>query len=143
MDSCELPSEHSRLSEFLLSMPPGPIWLFFGCRGAADYLYEKELSEFVESQALTHLEVAMSRVGNNKVYVTHKIREQGVQLVQMLLNNNAYIFVCGDGNHMAKDVFAAFKDVLLQHGPNLNEEEVNGVLAELKSSKRYLQDVWS
>jgi sulfite reductase alpha subunit-like flavoprotein len=36
----DLPVEETPLEKFLHSVPPGPIWLFFGCRNQDDFLYE-------------------------------------------------------------------------------------------------------
>jgi sulfite reductase alpha subunit-like flavoprotein len=75
-------------------------------------------------------------------YVTHKLRERGAEIAHLLLHQGAYMYVCGDGNHMAKGVSGAVLEALVQHG-DMSEEEAAMLLQDLKCRRRYLQDIWS
>ena len=90
--------------------------MFFGCRTEQDFLYRKELEEYLVDESLATLDVAMSRVkpGGEKVYVTHKLKERGAEIAKLVIEEGAYIYVCGDGNHMAKDVHKALIDALVE-----------------------------
>ena len=82
-------------------------WLFFGCRRKdEDYLYEADFNAFVENKTLTRLVSAFSREdpSGKKVYVQHKLAEHEEKMRDLILREKAYVFVCGDGAHMAKDV---------------------------------------
>lgn len=139
----DLPAEHSRVNDFLLQSTPGFTYLFYGCRNDADFLFRPELEGFLSSKALGCLSVAMSRVDKDKkVYVTHKIRDAGEELTKAILHENAYVFICGDGNSMAKDVNLALQESLMKWG-ELSESEAVSLLADLKAKKRYVLDVWS
>ena len=58
------------------------------------------------------------------------------------LRNNASVFVCGDGQNMARDVHQCLQDVLQLHG-NLSMKEAQDTLVELAKRGRYVKDVWS
>lgn len=72
--------------------------LFFGCRHRdIDYIYRDELEAYQSSGTLSQLHVAFSRDGNRKVYVQHLLADQdnAATLAKLLLECNAYVFVCG------------------------------------------------
>ena len=59
-----------------------------------------------------------------------------------LIDKGGYVFVCGDGAHMAKDVNAALQSAIKEHG-GLTEEDAAKRMAALVHEKRYIRDVWS
>lgn len=138
----DLPIDSIQCSSDILGTEMGDILLFFGCRNEKDFLYKERLLHFKESGVLTELFVAMSRTQADKIYVTHKIREHGGRLVDLILNQGAFIFVCGDGNNMAKDVQVAFKTILMEEG-HKSDLEAEEILRMLKNENRYVLDVWS
>jgi len=44
---------------------------------------------------------------------------------------------------MAKDVYAAFKSVLMKYSCHNTEEAADSVLTDLKHRRRYVLDIWS
>jgi|TARA_B110000208_G_C11777622_1_gene432653 sulfite reductase alpha subunit-like flavoprotein len=121
--------------------------LFFGCRSSAkDYIFEAELARFESEGLLTKLHTAFSRDQATKVYVQHRLREAGAVLAQLILEEGAFIYVCGDGQRMAADVHRALEDVLAEHGKVcLAREGVSASekLAALAERGAYVRDVWS
>ena len=77
----------------------GPMTLFFGNRSAAtEFLYEAELKAYAREGLLT-LHTAFSREkGKPKEYVQDKMRTEEAQeaLVDALLTNKGYLYVCGN-----------------------------------------------
>ena len=57
---------------------PGPNWLYFGHqRSDFDFFYEDELKAMRSSGLLTRLTLAWSRDGKERIYVQHRIRDDG------------------------------------------------------------------
>ena len=142
LSSDDLPHECNNVGRFIQSTPAGPVTLFFGCRDDKDYLYREELEKHVREGTLTSLHVARSRLTAEKEYVTHKLKERGAELARFILHEGGYVYICGDGNSMAKDVYSAIKQVLQDHGA-LSEDEAEEALDDLKLRRRYIMDIWS
>jgi len=146
----------------------GDMYLFFGCRRADwDYLYANDFVEFVESGVLTQLHVAFSReaavaaphatqggsgvaaaavpVTPAKFYVQDRMKLQGRMLAELLLNKGAYLYVCGDGTRMARDVREAVVELLQMHG-GLSADEARQRVDYWRSRQgkeaTYVEDIW-
>ena len=142
LEENDLPSESNQVGEFIKSVCPGPIYLFYGCRGDADYLFREELTQYQKNGTLSVLDVAKSRVGPEKVYVTHKLLARGATIAQLLIKETAHLYICGDGNHMARDVGAAVRDILIEHG-GLTPTQADEMIVDMKQRRRYVLDIWS
>lgn len=172
LDECDLPCESNKVGSYIHSVKPNEIWLFYGCRTHDDYLFPKELAFYQEQHILTHFEIAMSRLGllqqyrkgqspegtsltesekvaspsavSSKYYVTDKLLEQGKRIYELIMNENGYVYICGDGNAMAKDVQRVLKEIIQQYSPSspCSEEEANKVITELRTRRRLLLDIW-
>jgi sulfite reductase (NADPH) flavoprotein alpha-component len=119
----------------------GDNWLVFGDRNfASDFLYQLEWLRYRKDGILTRLDVAFSRDRAEKVYVQHRIREQGRDLYAWL-ERGAHLYVCGDATRMAVDVHNALLEVVEEQG-GLSPERAAEYLNELKSARRYQRDVY-
>ncbi len=121
----------------------GRNWLFFGDQHAkTDFLYSEEFAAAQKSGHLHKLSTAFSRDQADKIYVQHRMEEEGAELWRWL-EKGAYFYVCGDAKRMAKDVHASLLKIVSQHGgktPEQAEEWVSVTFA--KTEKRYLKDVY-
>src|SRR5690606_6810073 len=82
----------------------GRNWLFFGNpHFASDFLYQTEWQQALRDGSLHRLDLAFSRDQAQKVYVQDKLRERASDLFDWI-QSGAYVYVCGDATHMAKDV---------------------------------------
>jgi sulfite reductase (NADPH) flavoprotein alpha-component len=119
----------------------GKNWLFFGNPNyTQDFLYQIEWQRFVKDGVLDKVSLAFSRDQEEKIYVQHRITEQGAELFSWL-EDGAYVYVCGDAEHMAKDVHEALVAVVQQHGGK-DPQEAESYLSELRRAKRYQKDVY-
>ncbi len=119
----------------------GRNWLFFGEQHEkTDFYYRDELSEMHESGFLTRLDLAFSRDQAEKIYVQDRMCARGAELWAWL-EEGAHFYVCGDAARMAKDVDAALKAVVAEHG-GLSDDKANEYVARLAKERRYVRDVY-
>ncbi len=120
----------------------GENWLFFGNPNFnTDFLYQTELQEYLKTGILSKVELAFSRDQAEKIYVQDRLLENAAEIWQWLNEKGAYLYVCGDMNHMAKDVEAALLDIIQAQGGK-NREQAEAYLKGLKKDKRYQRDVY-
>ena len=113
---------------------PGNHWLFFGERNRAfDFYYE----DFLTTLPNLRLSTAFSRDQEEKVYVQHRMLEEGADLWQWI-NSGATIYICGDARHMAKDVTTALHTIIEEHG-NLDGK---AYIKALRKEKRLRLDIY-
>jgi len=126
----------------------GNIALYFGCRFQDhDWLYKTEMEEFLSKGIISHLSVALSRDSlHPKSYVQDKLKGDADLISKMITEQQAHIYICGDGNAMAKDVQNVLIDILAQHAFGTDADATNKArdyLNDLKMKKKLLLDVWS
>ncbi|HEX7517323.1 MAG TPA: sulfite reductase subunit alpha [Chthoniobacterales bacterium] len=120
----------------------GKNWLFFGSQHEhCNYFYKEELDELKRDGVLTRLDCAWSRDQEGKSYVQHKMLEYAAEIWKWMDSEGAQFFVCGDARRMAKDVDAALRKIIQEHGGK-SEEQTNEFVEKLKSDKRYKRDVY-
>ncbi len=108
-----------------------PAHLFWGGRSEqSDFLYQGELKTCVETGQLTQLSTAFSR-DQSPAYVQTRLKEQSSEVAR-LISEGAEILICG-GVNMAQDVARTLDEILMPNGTSV---------AQLKSQKRYLEDVY-
>lgn len=128
------------MQERMAQNAQGKNWLFFGERRQAyDFLYEDYWKQLTTAEKL-RLDVAFSRDQDYKIYVQHRMEEHGEELYQWI-NQGAYIYVCGDIHHMAKDVEKTLQNIIQKYG-SFDELESKNYLKKLRLEKRYLRDVY-
>jgi sulfite reductase (NADPH) flavoprotein alpha-component len=120
----------------------GKNWLFFGEQHAAtDFFYNDEWNSFIADGTLSKLTTAFSRDQEQKIYVQHRLKENGAEFWDWLQNGGAYFYVCGDASRMAKDVENALIEIAQEHGGK-SADDAKAWVEELKHAKRYRKDVY-
>lgn len=120
----------------------GKNWLFFGAqKEGCDYSYREDFDRFKSDGILTRLDCAWSRDQAYKIYVQDRMLENAAEIWRWLDAEGAQFFVCGDARRMAKDVDAALRRIVQEHGGK-SVGEANEYVEKLKSDKRYKRDVY-
>jgi sulfite reductase alpha subunit-like flavoprotein len=119
----------------------GKIQVFFGCRRADhDWLFREEMTQLKNEGVVSELYTAFSRQ-EPKQYVQDIIVHDEVcraSIVQLILQDNASVYICGDGNQMAKDVQNAIVEVL-----STQVKDAPAYLEKMKTQRRLLMDIWT
>jgi sulfite reductase (NADPH) flavoprotein alpha-component len=119
----------------------GKSWLFFGERNFTyDFLYQLEWLDWLESGALSRIDLAFSRDQPEKIYVQHRLWERRADLLKWI-EDGAHLYVCGDEKGMAKDVDATLVKLLAEPAKG-DLEAGRARLKELSKAGRYQRDVY-
>ncbi|KAL1652152.1 hypothetical protein SLS58_000277 [Diplodia intermedia] len=121
----------------------GKTVLFFGCRRRdEDFLYKEEWEQYQKDLGdKFEMHTAFSREGPNKVYVQHKI-EENAEIVDQLLQQKAYFYVCGDAANMARAVNDLLGQIISKQR-GLPESKGEEIVKSMRASNQYQEDVWS
>lgn len=121
----------------------GKTLLFYGCRREdEDFLYKEEWPVYAKTLGEAfEFETAFSRENpTKKVYVQDKILARAEQ-INKLLEDGAFIYVCGDASKMARDVQSTLTKILAKER-NVSSERAAELIRSLKTQNRYQEDVW-
>jgi len=118
--------------------------LFFGCRNREELIYGDEIEglkgEVEGKSGEIEVVTAFSRTGGKKVYVQDRVEEREEEVVRMLLEENAYFYICGSAG-MARDVAARLADVMKKR-MGWGEEECREWSEGVRRGRRWQEDVW-
>ncbi|KAJ0183465.1 hypothetical protein K1T71_001441 [Dendrolimus kikuchii] len=120
----------------------GEIWLYFGCRDAnLDFIYKKELYEYLNKGILNKMSTAFSRMEDSKFkYVQDALINDGQNIVK-LIKDGAHIFICGDLKTMAGEVKDILVNSLVKYDGK-SKEEAEKYISDMQKDNRYLIDAW-
>jgi sulfite reductase (NADPH) flavoprotein alpha-component len=119
----------------------GRNWLFFGEQHfTSDFLYQTEIQNWYDTGVLTKISLAFSRDQQEKIYVQHRMLENGAELYSWL-EGGASFFVCGKKDPMSADVEKTLLSIIEKYG-NKSPEGAKEFLEELEESGRYEKDVY-
>ncbi len=119
----------------------GKNWLFFGDQHfVTDFLYQTEVQNWVETGVLTKVSTAFSRDQEEKIYVQHRMMEQGAEFFQWL-QSGSYVYICGTKHPMSVDVEQTLLQIIEKFG-NRSKEEAEKYLEAMEEDGRYEKDVY-
>ncbi|XP_046839565.1 nitric oxide synthase, brain-like isoform X2 [Xenia sp. Carnegie-2017] len=131
--------KHQRTS---LGQTWGPMSLYFGCRMAQhDNIYKNETNHAMKEGGLDNVYTAFSREPNiPKTYVQDLIKQNVVEIYDMLVNKRGHFYVCGDVS-MANDVHTSLEHALQQEGTKQNKNTKDFV-GNMKNNGVYHEDIF-
>lgn len=121
----------------------GEMVLFFGCRRAGeDYIYREELEGFEgELGGRLRIVTAFSREeGQPKRYVQDRVRELGADVVRLVLEGGASMYMCGRAS-MAREVGGVVGE-LVGKEKRWGQEQIKEWTERMKRSRTWQEDVW-
>lgn len=124
------------------------LYLYYGCRRRDDdFLYREEWDEYAkELDNKLKLRVSFSREvfkpDGSKLYVQDLIWEDRAYIADAILNKRGYVYICGEGKNMCKDVEDTLARVFAE-AKNTNDEDGRAELKQLHDKNRIMLDVWS
>lgn len=121
----------------------GEMVLFFGCRRPAeDYIYREELEGFErELGGRLRIVTAFSREeGAPKTYVQDRVRELGADVVRLVLEGGASVYMCGRAS-MAREVGGVVGE-LVGKEKGWGQEQIKEWTERMKRSRTWQEDVW-
>jgi cytochrome P450 / NADPH-cytochrome P450 reductase len=144
-----------RAAQRARGVPVATSLLFFGCRTSEDdYLYEDELRSY-EADGVVKVDAVFSREGNpERRYVQDAIIGRADEVWDLIENQRANIYICGNANTMAPGVRTALIQVFRMKSSELrasaSHEQLqksasmdgNNWLAGLRADGRFLEDIW-
>ncbi|MCJ1399727.1 NADPH-cytochrome P450 reductase [Xylographa trunciseda] len=122
----------------------GKTILFFGCRRSTeDFLYKDEWDKFAADLGPSfELVAAFSREQSQKIYVQHRLGEHAKEVNDLLQNQKANFYVCGDAANMAREVSNKLVQIISEER-GIPLEKAEEVVKSMRSSGQYQEDVWS
>jgi sulfite reductase (NADPH) flavoprotein alpha-component len=119
----------------------GRNWLFFGERNfVSDFFYQTEIQQYHATGLLQQVNLAFSRDSEQKLYVQHRMAEQGKEVFKWL-EDGAYFYVSGSKVPMSQQVEETLINIVSEHGGK-TETEAKAYLDNLKKEGRYQKDVY-
>lgn len=78
---------------------------------------------------------AFSREGSKKVYVQHRLKEMA-KVVNELLEQKAYFYVCGDAANMAREVNTVLAQIMAEQR-GIPESKAEDIVKSMRASNQY------
>lgn len=115
----------------------GMTLLFFGCRRQNDdFLYREEWTEYKKVLGCKFdIITAFSREGPTKIYVQDCLKQHASR-VNILIDQGAYFYVCGDASKMAHEVNLVLK-MILAGQRSISAPESEKIIKDMRLGNRY------
>ncbi|KAF8332824.1 uncharacterized protein EI90DRAFT_3054562, partial [Cantharellus anzutake] len=134
-----------RALQVSLGKSVGPLVYYFGSRHRSqEYLYGEEIEAYIKDGIIAHAGLAFSRDSDSKVYIQHKMRNDGKMLADMISGDGpdtkdsekGVFYLCGP-TWPVPDVFEALVNALVKYSGR-DKSEAGAYLESLKEQERYV-----
>ncbi|RDW69247.1 hypothetical protein BP6252_08267 [Coleophoma cylindrospora] len=134
-------AERCRLAT--LGKQVGKMELYFGCRTSDEFLYKNELDD-MGNNGMLEIVPAYSRSEinswNGRMYVQDKMQARLPELLKLLLEENAAIYMCGSAA-MARSAGTVIREAVRDHNA-WDADRANEWVETVKRTRRWQEDVW-
>lgn len=131
-----------------LTRSVSPVLFFFGCRNEEnDFLHKNFWLSHAQNDGVLSTNqgggffVAFSRDQPQKVYVQHKMKEEGKRIWN-LLTAGAAIYIAGSSTKMPADVTATLEEIIMEES-GIPKESAAKWLRLLEKAGRFFIEAWS
>lgn len=139
---------HERARLATMGRTVGKTILFYGCRTSADMLYTDELADisttlgdaFEIVHAFSREEKVMVEGRELKAYVQHRVNSRFEEVRQMLMDDNACLYICGSAG-MGRDVVEALASKF-EATIGWSREAFGEWSKQQKKKRKWFEDVW-
>jgi len=118
-----------------------PMLLFFGARNRIEYSYEEEFDKYHEEGPLTKISLALSREQKEKIYVTHRLKEEQDMVYDLIHEQNGNLYLCGPGGNVPPQVRAAVVTSIIECGGH-SAEYAEKYVMDMQINGRYNVEAW-
>jgi len=119
----------------------GPMALFFGARNRAEYSYEAEFDKHQQDGVLNHIVLALSREQKEKIYVTHRLKQEKQMIYDLIHEGSGNLYLCGPGGNVPPQVRQAVVDAVKDCGGH-SAEYAEQYVQDMQISGRYNVEAW-
>lgn len=119
-------------------------WLFYGFRNrACDFLFQKELDNYLESGLISKLITCISREpdSGHPRYVQDAIRLHAHEIMDLMFGTSSRLYICGDELTMISGVNDALCDILVDY-QRIEVSEARQKLRLWNSENKIVRDIW-
>jgi len=119
----------------------GPIALFFGARNRAEYSYEAEFEKYHQDGLLTHIHLALSREQKEKIYVTHRLKQNKELVYDLIHQKEGNFYLCGPGGNVPGQVRTCVIEAIRDVGGH-SQEYAEKYVQDMQINGRYNVEAW-
>eukprot|EP00933_Yihiella_yeosuensis_P019667 TRINITY_DN15891_c2_g1_i1.p1 TRINITY_DN15891_c2_g1~~TRINITY_DN15891_c2_g1_i1.p1 ORF type:complete len:1850 (-),score=463.66 TRINITY_DN15891_c2_g1_i1:474-6023(-) len=119
----------------------GRMALFFGARNRQEYSYEQEFNEYQKEGVLQDIVLALSREQKEKIYVTHRLKQEAEMIYELIHQQEGNLYLCGPGGNVPPQVRQAVIDAIHNVGGH-SKEYAEKYVEEMQINGRYNVEAW-
>eukprot|EP00930_Biecheleria_cincta_P040888 TRINITY_DN279_c0_g1_i4.p1 TRINITY_DN279_c0_g1~~TRINITY_DN279_c0_g1_i4.p1 ORF type:complete len:1874 (+),score=404.50 TRINITY_DN279_c0_g1_i4:640-5622(+) len=119
----------------------GDMALFFGARNRQEYSYEAEFDQYQKDGVLQNIVLALSREQKEKIYVTHRLKQEKQLVFDLIHEKHGNLYLCGPGGNVPPQVRQAVVDAIKDCGGH-TEEYAEKYVQEMQINGRYNVEAW-
>jgi len=119
----------------------GDMALFFGARNRQEYSYEAEFDQYNKDGVLQNIVLALSREQKEKIYVTHRLKQEKHMVFDLIHEKEGNLYLCGPGGNVPPQVRQAVVDAIKDCGGH-SAEYAEKYVQEMQINGRYNVEAW-